>query len=121
MKLQALLVNREALTTLYQTKVDGKRALKLRKAIKKLGEELETFDEAKNEKIRELGEEDEQGNIQITPGTDAYNEVMQYLNEMTTSEIDDPEPILTEDDLETLDLSVQEIDQIEALGLLKGA
>ena len=104
MKLGTLINNRDVLERLYKARVDG---------------ELETFDEARNEKIKELGNETEDGGAQIEPGSEAYQEVMQYLNEMAESEIEGPEAILTEDDLFSLDLSAEDIDKIEQLGLLK--
>jgi len=118
MKLGMVVNNRDVLERLYQTRIDGKRALKLRKAIKQLNEELSNFDEARDAKIKEVGTADEEGNLQVELGSDAYQDVVQYLNEMAASEIDPPEAILIDNDLETLDLSVEDIDKIEQLGLL---
>ena len=119
MKLGVLVNNSEILERLYKTRLDGKRALKLRRTIKRLNEELQTFEEAKNERIKEVGETDEQGNMMVHPGTEEYNELVQYLNEMSGTEIEDIDPVLSTDDLETLDLSVEDIDRIEHIGLLK--
>jgi len=118
-KLGVLVNNSEILERLYKTRLDGKRALKLRRTIKRLNEELQTFEEAKNERIKEVGETDEQGNMMVHPGTEEYNELVQYLNEMSGTEIEDIDPVLSTDDLETLDLSVEDIDRIEHIGLLK--
>lgn len=117
MKLGILVNNQEILQRIYRTKLDGKRALKLRKTIKKLNSELETFNEARNDFIKEHGSGDPP---QIKSGTQAYTEFLEYFNEMAESEVEDPEPILTETDLGFLgDLSIEDIDHLEALGLLK--
>ncbi len=120
MKLGVLINNQSVLEKLYKTPLDGKRAFGLRKRIKKMNEEITTFNEARDEYIKTHGTERENGGVEI-PQDDrkAVQAFVEYLNEMLGSEIDDMEPFFTEDDLAGMDLSVQEIDQIEALGLLK--
>lgn len=120
MKLGALVNNREVLSHIRRSRLDGKRALRLRKIIGRFYEELKPFDDAKNEFIREHGEKTADGDFQIKSDDPKYAELLQYLNDMAATEIDDGEPIFTRSDLERLDLSVEDIDGIEALGLLKG-
>jgi len=117
MKLGIIIANREILQLLYKTRLDGRRALKLRKYIKALNEEILTFEEARNDYIREHGSGEPP---KIQPGTNGYTEFIKYLNEMAESEVESPDPILTESDLEHFgELSIEDIDRIEALGLLE--
>lgn len=121
MKLGTLVNNQGVLEKLYKTPLDGRRAFQLRKRLKALGEEIKVYEEARAEYIREHGTAREDGGAEISPDDrEAVSAFVEYLNGMLDNDIEGPEPFFTEDDLEAMSLSVQELDQIEALGLLKG-
>lgn len=117
-KLGMLINSKEILDRLYKTRLDGARALRLRKIIKRFSEEITTFNEARNDYILEHGEKTEKG-AKIEPNNPTFPDFLQYVREMGETEIDAPEPFFGEKELATLDLSVEDIDQIEVLGLLK--
>lgn len=57
----------------------GKLAYVLNKSKRRMLEEAEDFDKVREGLIRKYGEEDENGNIGIKPGTNAYKD---FLNEI---------------------------------------
>lgn len=119
MKLGILINNQDVLVKLYKTELNGRRALALRKVLKRLGEEIREYEEARNEYIKTHGTKNKNGDMAIEENTPEAAKFLRYVNEMATAEIDDVQPFFSESDLETLNLSVREIDQIEALGLMK--
>jgi hypothetical protein len=84
-----------------------------------MSEEYRTFSDARNAYITEHGEKDEKGRVKIEPTSPAFAEFYQFVQELGEAEIDAPEPFFTPSDLSTLNLSVEDIDRIAALGLLK--
>lgn len=117
-KLRTLINSKKILDRLYKTRLDGARALRLRKIIKRLAEEIKTFNEARNDYILGHGEKTKEG-AKIEPNSPAFSDFLKFVQEMGEAEIDAPEPFFGEKELATLDLSAEDIDQIEALGLLK--
>jgi hypothetical protein len=118
LKLSVLVNNREILNRLYKTRLDGGRAFRLRKTINRLSEELHTFEAARDDYIRMHGKKTKDGGAKIEPGDSVFSDFLQYVNEMGETEIDAPEPFFSESDLTKLELSVEDIDRISALGLL---
>lgn len=118
MKLGTLVNNRSALESLYQMRIEGDRTLKLRKELKRLKAELSEFDEARDEKIREIGERTEDG-AKVEPDTAEYRQLIQYMNEMAKADVEPPEAMLTETDIKTANISSQEIDGLVDIGFLK--
>jgi hypothetical protein len=101
------------LQKLYQADLSGKKALQLRKQIKKLQNELDTFTEARDDYIKRNGE-----NGEIKPESEAYQGLIDLLNEMAGEEIESQvKPVLTDANIESINLSVKDIDTLEAIGL----
>ncbi len=119
MKLGTLINNRQVFDILYKARLDGRRTLQLRKILKSFAQEIDVFNELKDERIKAIGKKDESGNYIIEPDTPEYGEILGYMNELAASEIPDPEPVLEESDLEKLNVSSDDIDRMEALGLIR--
>lgn len=115
MKLKELDRAREGISWAYTLRLkNGLRALKLRKVLSKMIEELDRYDAMKRDYIRETGKK------QLTPKDPEFAKVMEILNEALGAEADiHVEPLITEDDLLDVEASAVELDCVIALGLFK--
>ena len=118
MKLGTLVNNQQALEKLRKATFPGQKAFAMRKTLKGLTEELKTWEEMKTDYIKEHGEKLEGDRYEISPGSPAFVKFFDWANGVLSSDIQDPAEKLTEDDLAGVDLSIQDIEGLEALGLL---
>lgn len=96
MKLGTLVNTTQALSQLLAIKINTDKAFDLALAVKKLEPELKVFEETKNAKIKEYGEEKD-GNIQVKPeNIQKFQEEIQKLSE---KEIDVKFPKLEKEDI----------------------
>lgn len=125
-KLLDIIRNKEVLNKLHSlplSTISGKTAFKLRKIIKKLQTELDGFEEAKTQYIKENGTADADGNMTIQ-GKEEMEKANNFLVDMSKEEIDiDWEPLFDEDDLSnissSIELKISDIDFLEVVGLYK--
>lgn len=117
MKLAVVVNCKSGLELAYQMKLkNGARAIKLRRLITAVNQELKNFEEIKDGYIRETGKE------AIGPADPEYAGIIMRINEAMNTEVDIAfEPLIEEADLENTEASAAEIDALFALGLIKTA
>jgi vacuolar-type H+-ATPase subunit I/STV1 len=116
MKLGVIVNNRQVIDKLVQPTLPGDKALKLRRAIKQYRDELQHFDDEKNSYIQKYGKDNA-----ITPDmSEAFEGIMKLMNEMAESEAQIKTGfVLSDEDIKSMEFSVQDIDSLVALGLYK--
>ena len=120
MKLGVLVNQQAVLRKLMELQVNGRLAFQLRRVIKRLSPELETFNESKNKYIMDHGQKNlKTGNMEIMPGTPAFDKMIEYMNEMAGAEIPDIVPVFSEKDLEQITISAQELEGFYSLGFVQ--
>jgi len=120
MKLGVLVNQQAVLRKLMELQVNGRLAFQLRKGIKSLSAELETFNESKNQYIMDHGQKNiKTGTMEIMPGTPAFDKMIEYMNEMAGAEIPDIVPVFSEKDLEQITISAQELEGFYSLGFVQ--
>lgn len=102
--------------------VSGKKALQIRKTLKALNAEVETFNEAREQYIKENGETGEDGQVSIS-SPEAIQKANEFFNDMIMNEVEITwEPLFDEATIESVsehvDLSIKDLDFLEALGLM---
>jgi hypothetical protein len=118
MKLGMIVAHKAVIEKLRTVQLPAKRVFRLRKAIKALSGELRQWEELKGDYIREHGKQDEANGFVIEQKDPAFEKYITWANEVLGSEVDRPKERLSEEDLEHVELSVAELEAIEALGLL---
>lgn len=103
--------------------VSGKKAFEIRKTIRAIQSELQSFNEARDQYIKENGEESEDGNISIRD-PEAMKKAQDFLNDMAQSEVEITwKPILDDETMdkinEHMEFTMQDLDFFEAAGLLQ--
>lgn len=121
MKIGELVNNRQTLEKLRKTTVSGKLALKLHRALKPSIEQLKEYDELRNEYILQHGETGKNGQPSIIPGTDAFTGYIAYVNEISEEEAHGGEATLSEKDLESVELTVDDVGLLYDLGVMTEA
>jgi len=85
----------ESIRNILAAKLPVKTAYQLARIGKALGKELDAYNMARNKLITDLGEADEQGNIQVTNGN--LPEFAKQMNELLAMEIKiEAEPVKVE-------------------------
>lgn len=110
----AQLINaRDAIAALYQAPVDGKTALKIRRAVRLMQQPLSDYDEA----LKSWAEEEKIDGKQIADLTDTQR---RYWSEMISAEVDQTwEAPVTADSLEGVSLSAAQLDALIVAGLVR--
>jgi predicted DNA-binding protein len=119
MKLKTLLEGKDTLEKLYSATVDGKTAYQIRKAIKQFNEELETFNQLKDDFIEQHGKENKNKILSIQPDSEEYPKFVEYLNEAVEQEIKDAPFQLDQNVLNGVKLSAKELDLLINMNLIK--
>jgi hypothetical protein len=104
---------REAVERLYAAKVDGKTALQIRRAVRKMQEPLQDYEAALKAWVESEG---------ITDGAtfgDLEPEQREHWNEMLTAEVEQTwTAALSDEDLDSVELSASELDALISVGLI---
>lgn len=103
--------------------VSGKKAFEIRKAIRAIQSELQSFNDARDQYIKENGEADEDGNVSIKD-PEAMKKAQDFLNDMARSEVEITwKPILDDETMDSLnehmEFTMRDLDFFEAAGLLQ--
>ena len=110
---------KDTLQKLYDVE-NSKLALKIRKVIKKVSEEITVFEEEKENYIKKHAVE---GTDSIPMDSPEYAKAIEYLNELLNTEVEVSwEPVISSNEIEELNipnLSVRDIDNLEIIGILK--
>lgn len=121
MKLETLLSNQDGLKKLTSaTGFKNGRVLQIRRMIKPLLSEIKEWDKIRDDYIKENGTPNEVGNPSIEFGTPEFKEFVEWQRDCFKQEISvgDIKP-LSDEEIEALNPSIDEIEQLEALGLYK--
>lgn len=115
MKVQEISNARTGIMWAYQLRLkSGLRAMKLRKLIARMDEEMSRFDALKNDYVKATGKDT------VTPTDPEYGEVVARINEALAMETDiTVEPLIEPADLENVEVSAAELDAVARIGLLK--
>lgn len=102
--------------------LSGKKALELRRALKKIQEEIQVFEDAKDQYVRENGEPDEAGNVNIKD-PHMIKKAYQFLEDMAQTEVSVTwQPVLDDTTIEVIatniDLTIRDLDVIEEIKLM---
>ena len=121
MRLDVIINSKETLSKIYNISLNGVKALKFRRVLKEMNTELELFEEARTVFIKENGTKDgESESFSLSPDTKEYEKFVIFINELASSEAKvKTEQLFEEKDLEQIELSARDIDNLIALGLLK--
>ncbi len=123
MTLNTILQAKDILEKIYHLSLGGGKDLKFRKLIKKFNEEAKLFEELRIDFIKTKGETEGEGDSQtfsIKPDTPIYKEYINYINQLAFSEVDiKTEVLFADEDIERLEFSGFDIDNLIALGLYK--
>lgn len=68
--------------------LSGKTTIARRKLLKPFIEEIDAVEDLKNDKIKELGKDDGSGSITIKPGTKEYDEIFNFINQISSVEVE---------------------------------
>lgn len=80
---------KSAFDGLSETKgLSGKTTINRRKLLKPFYDEIESFEDLKNEKIKELGIDDGSGKIVIKQNTKEYDSILNFINEISGTEVE---------------------------------
>lgn len=114
MKLGEIIANRDAIGRAYDLRLkNGARTLRLRAVLAQLNEQLKRFEELKDSYIRATGKE------QLGPGDPEFADVVKHLNEALEADVDvKVDAAIEMADVESVELSVREIEGLLALGLI---
>lgn len=96
MKLGTIINALPSIDELVKLKMDAQKAFDIIRFIKSLDPEIKSFNELKDAKIRELGEEKD-GNITVKE--ENKQEYFKYLNELADKDIDIEAPKLKKEDI----------------------
>lgn len=113
MQVAELINAREAVQRLYSAKVDGKKALAIRRSVRKMQEPLQDYDAALKDWVQ--SEELKDG----ATFADLSSDQQRHWNEMLTAEVEQSwEAALSGEDLDAVELSAAELDALIAVGLI---
>lgn len=74
---------------LSETKgLSGKTTIARRKLLKPFYDEIESYEDLKNEKIKELGTDDGSGKVVIKPKSKEYDTIVKFINDMSTEQVE---------------------------------
>jgi len=107
MKLRQLVESKTVLETLMKSSLPINIAWELRTFIKIINPELTSFDEIKNDKIKELGETISEGNIKVKD--ENIPEFIKCLNELLDKELDIKIPQIKIGDMKDVSISPAEL------------
>lgn len=115
MKVQDISNARAGIMWAYQLRLkSGLRAMKLRKLVARMDEEMTRFDALKNDYVKATGKDT------VRPTDPEYGEVVARINEALAMETDIiVEPLIEPADLENVEVSAAELDAVARIGLLK--
>lgn len=106
--------NSGALQRLVDEPLPAFDALRLRKVLKAVREEFQTFVEVRNEKIEEYGEDG-----QIDPDSDDWEDFNDEMQEVMEKEADvEIEPVSLEDLPDDLEISASDLDVLMEAGVI---
>jgi len=115
MKLATIINARQSIAFAYGLRLQsGARALRLRKTLLALDEELKTFDSMKNDFLNGLGKDS------LSRGDHGFDDLVRMLEEAAAEDIEVKiEQVIEIADLESTEASAKDIDGLVALGLVR--
>jgi hypothetical protein len=118
MKLGILLNIEDSLQKVFDLELDGQRAIKVRKLIKKISNEIQVFREEQNSCIEKHGVD---GILSKETNPEAFEKWVKKANEMANTEVelDISEPVITTEDLNGAKISAKDLDALIAVGLME--
>lgn len=96
MKLWVIVNSISPINELLKLKMDVQKAFEIMTFVKKLDPEIKSFNELREAKIKELGEEKD-GSVRVKD--ERIDEYVKYMNELAEKEIDIEPPKLKKEDL----------------------
>jgi hypothetical protein len=113
MRVHDLLGARESVSRLYGAKVDGRTALAIRRAVRKMREPLEDYEAALKSYVEAQGIKDGATFADLT------TEQREHWNELLGADVEVTwAPAITADNLDSIDLSAAELDALIIAGLV---
>lgn len=102
-KLGEIISSVEHLRKLSKCKFSGLTLLKLLDILDTCDDHSKKFEEVRVAKIKEFGEEKEDGSVQILPEHKRFPEFIKDLNEVTSMDVSIPFEYLTKDEIEKIE------------------
>ena len=120
-KLVHVINGQQTLEKLYNVKLDGASAYKYHKVVTRLLKEVKTFNAVQNKYIQDNGVKDEKKNTFSIPKDDIekVEAYYKYIQPMIDQEIEAPDPIFAVKDLDGIELSMADVENLEQMNLLK--
>ena len=115
MKLATIVNARESITFASGIRLkSGARALRLRKTLLALDNELKAFDGMRNDYLNGIGK------ASLSPGEPGFDTLVKMISEAAAEDVSvTVEPVIELDDLESIEVSAKEIDGLVVLGLIR--
>ena len=119
MILDKLFSIKDELSILFNTPLPIKTSMRLGKFIKVVNEEFKLFNELRNNKIKELGQEDEKGNIVIKEDSEEYKQFVKEIEEALLENIEVDLPEISVEELQGIKLTTQQLLKLTEVGVIK--